>query len=246
MRRNDFLIKAFRGNMKALIILFIHWHLSVFTQSFFLHRYCSHKQFRMNQFWETFFYLFTYMVQGASFLNPRSYAIMHLNHHKFSDTRNDPHSPIEEPHFFKMMKKTLFEYQSILNSDLKYWGPEINVLDNFAKKKSNIALWIFIYSAIYYLLDIPIPYYLLIPIHAFLGPIQGAIVNWCGHKYGYRNFSLKDNSHNLLAIDFLCGGELYQNNHHRFSSKMNFASKWFEFDSTYLVCKLLLKLSIIK
>ena len=30
--------------------------------------------------------------------------------------------------------------------------------------------------------------YLLLPVHFVMGPIHGAIVNWCGHKYGYRNF----------------------------------------------------------
>ena len=30
--------------------------------------------------------------------------------------------------------------------------------------------------------------FLLLPVHFLMGPIHGAIVNWCGHKYGYRNF----------------------------------------------------------
>lgn len=232
--------------MTAFLLLFIHWQVSVFTQSFFLHRYCSHKQFKMNKFWETFFYLFTYLAQGASFLNPRSYAIMHTNHHRHSDTDQDPHSPVTQPYFIKMMKKTLFEYQSILHSDTKYWGPEIRVIDQFAQKRTNVILWIFIYIGIYYLLDIPFAYYLLIPIHAFVGPIQGAIVNWCGHKYGYRNHLLKDNSQNFLPIDLLCAGELYQNNHHHSSSSMNFAHKWFEVDTTYLVSKFLDKIGVIR
>ena len=29
--------------------------------------------------------------------------------------------------------------------------------------------------------------FLLLPIHFFMGPVHGAIVNWCGHKYGYSN-----------------------------------------------------------
>ena len=43
--------------------------------------------------------------------------------------------------------------------------------------------------------------YLLLPIHFLIGPIQGAIVNWAGHKYGYRNFpGEKDQSKNTLFI----------------------------------------------
>jgi len=53
--------------------------------------------FRMNKFWERFFYGFTFISQGSSFLNPRAYAILHRMHHAYSDTEKDPHSP----HFFK-------------------------------------------------------------------------------------------------------------------------------------------------
>jgi stearoyl-CoA desaturase (delta-9 desaturase) len=78
-----------------------------------------------------------------------------------------------------------------------------------------------------------------------MGPIQGAIVNWFGHKVGYRNFNLSDHSKNTLPLDFLLMGELYQNNHHRFSNKMNFAYRWFELDLTYVLSKPLKFLKII-
>src|SRR3984957_3299867 len=82
-----------------VIILFFlaHWFLSLFSQTFFLHRYSSHKMFKMNKFWERFFYTFTFVSQGASFLNPRAYAILHRMHHAYSDTEKAPHSP----HSFK-------------------------------------------------------------------------------------------------------------------------------------------------
>ena len=79
-----------------------------------------------------------------------------------------------------------------------------------------------------------------------MGPIHGFIVNWFGHKKGYRNFNeLKDNSKNSLPIDFLMMGELYQNNHHKKPNNLNFAEKWFELDIGYLTCFLLKKIKII-
>ena len=77
----------------ALSFFFGHWYLSLFSQTFFLHRYSAHKMFTMNKFWERFFYFFTYITQGSSYLNPRSYAILHRMHHAYSDTERDPHSP---------------------------------------------------------------------------------------------------------------------------------------------------------
>ena len=79
-----------------------------------------------------------------------------------------------------------------------------------------------------------------------MGPIHGFIVNWFGHKHGYRNFDSDDNSKNTLAIDFLMSGELYQNNHHRFPKKANFAFKFFEFDFGYWILYLLNLFGAIK
>ncbi|MFN7793515.1 MAG: acyl-CoA desaturase, partial [Cyclobacteriaceae bacterium] len=44
--------------MKAVLIFFVaHWYLSLFFQTFFLHRYASHKAFTMNKFTEKVFFV---------------------------------------------------------------------------------------------------------------------------------------------------------------------------------------------
>jgi stearoyl-CoA desaturase (delta-9 desaturase) len=88
--------------------------------------------------------------------------------------------------------------------------------------------------------------YLLLPIHYFMGPIHGAIVNWCGHKYGYSNFDNKDHSKNSLPLDFLMMGELFQNNHHKVPNDPNFAKKWYEVDPTWPLMRAMHALRIIR
>lgn len=88
--------------------------------------------------------------------------------------------------------------------------------------------------------------FLLLPIHFFMGPIHGAAVNWCGHKYGYSNYNNDDHSKNTLPLDFLMMGELFQNNHHKSPNDVNFAKKWFELDPTYYFIRFLHAVGIVK
>jgi stearoyl-CoA desaturase (delta-9 desaturase) len=89
-------------------------------------------------------------------------------------------------------------------------------------------------------------WFLLLPVHFLMGPVQGAIVNWCGHKYGYSNYDNGDHSKNSSPFGVVLMGELFQNNHHHQMNNPNFARKWFEFDTTFLVMKLLNKVRIIR
>src|SRR5690606_40823335 len=109
-------------------------------------------------------------------------------------------------------------------------------------------IWGLIYIAIYvYFVEAHQWYlFLLLPIHFLMGPVHGAIVNWSGHKYGYSNFDNNDKSKNSLIVDFVMAGELFQNNHHKRPNSLNFGSRWFEFDPTYPVIKLLDRLKIIE
>ncbi len=237
--------------MVILIFFLAHWFLSLFCQTFFLHRYASHKMFSMSPFWEKFFYGFTVLVQGSSFLNPRAYAIMHKMHHAYSDTEKDPHSP----HFFKdvwemtMRTKDIYlDYATNKTEPEKAFRgkyPEWKLLDRI----SNLWAVRIGFGVLYFLFYLKFAtawwMFALLPVHFFMGPIHGAIVNWCGHKYGYSNYDNHDHSRNSLPIDILLMGELMQNNHHKSPNSINFAKKWYEFDPTYPVILVLNRLRII-
>ncbi len=240
--------------MIILAFFLAHWFLSLFCQTFFLHRYSSHKMFTMNKFWDRFFYAFTFLTQGASFLNPRAYAIMHRMHHAYSDTEKDPHSP----HFFKdvwqmtMQTKDIYfnyvthkvEPEKAFQGNYPEW-PWLDKLSDLWVTRIGFAI---LYT-LFYIKFVPPGaewMYILLPIHYFMGPVHGAVVNWCGHKYGYSSFDNNDHSKNTLPLDFLMLGELFQNNHHKSPNSINFAKKWYEFDPTYPVIALLNLVGIIK
>lgn len=231
---------------KILIFFICHWYITVFFQTFFLHRYASHRQFSMSFFWERVFYVLTYLAQGASFLTPRAYAILHNNHHKYSDTKKDPHSPHYQSNIFGLLLKMLLEFESIRlhpekhkpdHDTMEY--PDWPLFERLAESYPVRALWLVVIIYIYFLLDAPLWAYILVPLHGYIGPLQGGIVNWFGHKNGYVNFKMSDKSRNSLPIDFILMGELYQNNHHRYPLNINFSSRWFEVDVTYYIIRLL-------
>ena len=237
--------------MAILVFFVLHWQASVFFQSFYLHRYGAHRSFSMSKGWERFFHFTTWAVQGSSFLNPRAYAIMHRMHHAFSDTPDDPHSPVQQKSFFGMMWRTLKIYDGIRERrvpvEARFEGgyPEWKLLDQTLSNMGMSVAWGALYTLYYVAFATHWWMFLALPFHWLLGPVHGAIVNWCGHKVGYRNFESADNSKNTLVVDVLTMGELFQNNHHKWGQSPNFAVRWFEIDPSYQIMRVLYWLRII-
>lgn len=239
--------------MVAIIIFFIaHWYLSLFSQTFFLHRYAAHKAFTMSPAWERFFFIFTYITQGSSYLSPRAYGIMHRVHHAYTDTEQDPHSPTYDKNLVAMMWRTKNTYSGILYGTIPVEErftknvPDWRKFDLWCNDWPSRLLWIGVYILFYVIFAPSLWWFLLIPIHAVMGPLHGVIINWFAHKYGHVNFETDNTSKNLFKVDWLMFGEGYHNNHHKFPSKTNFATNKGEFDPCYPIIKLLNKAGVIK
>lgn len=229
-----------------------HWYLSLFAQTFFLHRYAAHKMFTMSPFMEKLFYVLTFIFQGSSFLSPYAYGVMHRLHHAHADTAQDPHSPSFSKNLFDMMWKTKNYYNNILHKqdsiepkfkkNVPHWA--------FMEKLGDLWLvrlaWGVFYVWFYIQFADHWAYFLLLPIHFLMGPVHGVIINWYAHKYGYRNFDVNDTARNLLPVDILMMGESYHNNHHKFGGRANFGIKWHELDPTYPIIKILDAIHLIK
>jgi len=239
----------------AFVLCFVLFSLiSVFFQSFFLHRYSAHKMYTMPLFTERIVHFLTWVIMGSSYLVPRGYAILHREHHAYSDTDKDPHSPHHVPDLFTMMWNTKKRYGQICRrrvtieprfEDGRY--PQWGLVDGIGNNRFFRVVWGAVYFAIFWLTVTVWWQWLLLPIAFVMGPVHGAIVNWCGHMYGYRNFDLDDQSRNTMAVDVVTMGELFQNNHHKYSDRANFAGQhWWEIDPTFQIMRLLDFLHIIR
>jgi stearoyl-CoA desaturase (delta-9 desaturase) len=233
------------------VLFLVHWQASVFLQTFFLHRYGAHRQFTMSRGWERFFHLLTFVVQGPSYLNPRAYAILHRMHHAYSDTPLDPHSPTHQPNFCRMMWRTKVQYEGVKNRrvavDARFDGgyPEWPLLDQRLSNMTIAVAWGALWALFYVAFAPHWWLYFLLPFHWLMGPVHGAIVNWAGHKVGYRNYDSDDNSKNSLVFDVLTMGELFQNNHHKWGQSPNFAVRVFEIDPAYQIMRVFAAFGVI-
>ena len=196
--------------MAVILTFFIaHWYLSLFFQTFFLHRYASHKAFTMSAAWEKVFFVLTWIFQGSNYLSPYGYGIMHRMHHAYADTPSDPHSPKYDESLFKMMWKTKTIYSAITSKkmvvDKRFTegAPEWTAFDTFARSWISRLLWGAAYVLVYWQFATVWWLWLLLPLQFLMSPIHGAIINWFAHKYGYRNFEVGDTSRNFLPFDFL-------------------------------------------
>jgi stearoyl-CoA desaturase (delta-9 desaturase) len=236
----------------VLTFFVLHWALSVFFQSFFLHRYGAHRMLTMSPRAERVFHFLTFLCQGSSYLNPRGYAILHREHHAFSDTDRDPHSPHTSKGFIDMNWKTATRYAGLwrgtIQPEARFLGgyPSWPALERIGDSWLTRIAFGLAYTIPYFLFAPHWAFFLLLPLHWFMGPLHGAIVNWCGHRYGYRNYQTSDRSVNTLPFDFVTLGELFQNNHHRYGQAYDFAARPWEIDPTAVVIRILAALKIVE
>jgi stearoyl-CoA desaturase (Delta-9 desaturase) len=174
-------------------------------------------------------------------------------HHTYSDTKEDPHSP----HFFKDIWHMMYHTAKIFRGYVtgkslpdeqftKEYIPVWHKLDVLGNSAVSRILFGALYLSVYIVFAPNFWWYLLMPIHLIMGPIQGAVVNWFGHKLGYANYDNGDHSKNTTPFGLIMMGELFQNNHHKDKNDPNFARRWFEFDITYLVMRGLNSVKLIR
>ena len=152
-----------------------------------------------------------------------------------------------------MMQSTVLIFRSFVTGKrlpdeqfTKEYLPVWDRLDKFGHHWLTRLFFIAGYTAFYIYFAPNIWWFVLLPVHYLMGPIQGAVVNWCGHKYGYSNYDNGDHSKNSSPWGIFLMGELFQNNHHFAKDDANFAKKWFEFDLTYFIMRGLNKVRIIQ
>jgi stearoyl-CoA desaturase (delta-9 desaturase) len=261
-------ILPFLGLAGAIVLLwgvaFDWWYLLLLTGMALItaagitvgyHRLCTHRSFATPAILR---YLFaaagSMAVQGAVI----HWCAEHRKHHQHSDTEHDPHSPHMSARgswgeglratlagafhahmgwLFTGRSKGLGRYAADLKAD-----PALLLADR------QFPLWV--------LAGLLFPALLAGLISwswwgLLLGFLWGGLVrillvhhitwsvNSVCHLWGTRPFRSKDESRNNALVAILALGEGWHNNHHAFPTSARHGLRWWEFDASYLLIRLL-------
>lgn len=187
-------------------------------------------------------------------IDPKAWACMHRMHHMYSDTELDPHSP-KIFGIFGVAVEQLHSYENVLRNLIKKNPKYTKIVSDIPFEVSRLnrkKLWMIPY-ALHFLISLILMYFtgsILLGAAYYVGimshPVQGWMVNSLAHRYGYRNFSTKDESTNNWLVSLLVFGEGLQNNHHARPKRANFAIRASEIDFGYFMCVISKKLGLLK
>lgn len=224
---------------KAIVLgVVLYWGRMFFITAGY-HRYFAHKSYKLNRFWQ---FVLAFGGTTAVQKGPLWWAAHHRNHHQFSDTSADVHSP---------RKGFWWSHAGWILCD-KYNETKFEKISDFAAYPElrfiNKHNWIGPWSlGVASLLLAGWPGLLV----GFFGSTvllwhSTFMVNSLAHVWGRRRYNTTDTSKNNLFIAIFTMGEGWHNNHHHFAASARQGFYWWEWDPTFYILKLAQKLGIVK
>lgn len=197
-----------------------------------LHRYYSHKSFEFRYPFLKHFFTVIAVLAGRG--SPLGWVYLHRQHHAYSDTDKDPHSP-------KYLGYKLFGFSHYKKQE-EHKMQVFLVKDMMSKTQLFIHKWyILIISAFTIFLgsiSIELLYFGWV-LPALLIQLSQSNFNYFGHTYGYINHTTPDDSKNNMFLFPIILGEAWHNNHHGDPKNATTTVRRFEIDPVYWFIKLI-------
>jgi stearoyl-CoA desaturase (Delta-9 desaturase) len=223
----------------ALILLAVTYFGRMFFITAGYHRYFSHRSYRMNRVAQ---FVFAFGGLTCAQKGPLWWASNHRNHHKFSDTDRDIHSPRKGFWWSHVGWILCDKYNETNVEQIKDFAqyPEIRWLD----KHNWIGPW-----------SLGVACFLIggwsgLVVGFFLSTVllwhSTFLVNSLAHVMGRRPYKTEDTSKNSLIIALITAGEGWHNNHHRYQSSARQGFRWWQIDTTYYVLWALARVGIVR
>jgi len=207
------------------------------------HRLLTHRSFTAPRWLR---YLFVTCAALSAQAGPASWVAIHRQHHANSDGENDPH-----------------------DASQGFWWCHIGWMLRITPKHLDEA-----WTARFAPDVLAVPYYRYLDRHFFFLTVLSHVVLfqlggwswlfWAGfvriaavfhatwlvnsaaHKFGYRSYATDDRSTNCWWVALLTFGEGWHNNHHAFPRSARHGLKWWEFDFSWSLLRLLEKVGLVR
>ncbi|MDE1149497.1 MAG: acyl-CoA desaturase [Azospirillaceae bacterium] len=197
------------------------------------HRYFSHRAYKTGR---VFQFVLAFIAQTSAQRGVLWWAAKHRHHHRYSDTPNDVHSPVQRGFWYAHVGWIFTPRHD--KTDLaavpdlaKY--PELRFLERYHHLPATVlgvAVWaLFGWSGL-------VVGFFWSTIAAYHGTF---CINSLAHVYGRRRYLTGDDSRNNWWFALLSMGEGWHNNHHAYQSAACQGFRWWEVDTTYYILKAL-------
>ena len=200
------------------------------------HRLLTHRSLVVPRFLE-----YALVVVGSLALQggPIEWVAQHRKHHAFTDRQGDPHNAHLGMTWAHLSWLFRTNAERLEPGARARWAPDL-VVDPFyrALERYNRLLQIVVGVC---LLAIGGWSWVIWGLFARLVFVYHStwLVNSAAHHSGYRTFQTNDLSTNNWFVAMLAFGEGWHNNHHAFPSSARHGLRWYEFDPTYWLIKIL-------
>lgn len=204
----------------------------MFAITGFYHRYFSHRTFKTSRWFQ---FVMAFAAETSSQRGVLWWAAHHRDHHKYSDTEKDLHSPRQHGFWYSHMG----------------WLYDHNEVTKFARIKDFAKYPELVMLNKYWLLP---PTLLGVACYAW-GGLPGLLVGfmfstvllWHGtftinslsHVWGKRPYDTTDDSRNNWFLAIITLGEGWHNNHHHYMNSTRQGFHWWQYDVTYYVLKMM-------
>lgn len=215
------------------IVLAVYFITGCIGMSITFHRLHSHRAFNSPRWFEILGTIVaSYGLTGSSI----AWVNTHRAHHRFADTEKDPHSPTFLGYF-------VVQWLSMFHSPTQL---------RYVRHLRKDPFHIFMHRYYFHLhLLVLLALVATVGLHGaavfYLAPAAvlwnaGSFINTiCHSPLGYRNYDTKGTSVNNPLLGIFMWGEGYHNNHHAKPGRAKYGHKWWEFDLSWYVIKLVQK-----
>lgn len=226
-------------SFEALLICAGLYALRMFAITAGYHRYFAHRTYKMGRVMQ---FIMAFLSESSMQKGVLWWASHHRHHHKYSDQPEDVHSAKQDGFWHSHVGwifqerwadtdedriKDLMRFPELVWIDKYHWVPPtvMGIATYFFGQWIGIGGWQAVVVGFFWST--------VLVFHATF------CINSLAHVIGKRRYDTTDESKNHWLLALITFGEGWHNNHHHYQASANQGWKWWEFDITFYILKVM-------